>query len=193
MSITTDFDEAGEIIYHTEEEYYALPDERRVELIDGIFYDMASPNVRHQDILMELSSIIRLHIKAKGGPCKVFPAPLDVKLFPDEDGNIVEPDIIVVCDPSKIKTNRIEGAPDWLIEIVSPGNPEHDYWRKLNLYQDAGVKEYWIVDPQKRTVTVHLLQKNKYQTTIYSFRDKVTPAIYEDLTIDFAQIEGFVM
>ena len=187
-----DLDEAMEIEYHTEEDYYNLPDERRVELINGIFYDMASPNSVHQTISGELYRLIANYIRSKGGKCRAFHAPYDVKLFPDEDGSIVEPDIMVICDPSKIKKNRCEGVPDWIIEIASPGNREHDYWRKFNLYLDAKVKEYWIVDPEKKTIQVCRLKGDEYTLKKYTFRDKVKPGIYEDLMIDFQEIDQYL-
>ena len=181
-----DLDLAKKIEYHTEKEYYDLPDDRRVELIHGIFYDMDAPDLTHQGILVELSGLIRDYIRKKGGPCRLFVAPCDVKLFPEEDGNIVEPDVFVVCDRSKLKKNRVEGAPDWIIEIVSPGNSSHDYWLKQNLYREAGVREYWIVDPGRRKVIVYQFEDDFIQT--YTFGDKVTPLLYDDLVIDFAEV-----
>ncbi|MDE7479609.1 MAG: Uma2 family endonuclease, partial [Lachnospiraceae bacterium] len=132
---------------YTEDDYYNLGEDVRAELIDGELYYMAAPSRLHQKILNYLNTEINLYIRSKGGPCEVYPAPFAVKLFKD-DKNIVEPDISVICDPNKLTDKGCSGAPDWIIEIASPSNPSHDYVKKLNLYLDAGVREYWIVNPQ---------------------------------------------
>lgn len=105
---------------------------------------MAPPNRKHQDILSYLHTEISIYIRSKNGSCKVYPAPFAVKL--KEDGTIVEPDISVICSSDKLTDRNCTGAPDWIIEIVSPENPSHDYVKKLNLYMAAGVREYWISD-----------------------------------------------
>ncbi len=130
---------------YTEDDYNNLPEDVRAELIDGQIYYQAAPSRIHQEILMELAGTIRDYIRSKGSPCKVYPASFAVKL--SEDKNIVEPDISVICNPDKLTDRGCTGAPDWIIEIVSPGNSSHDYIRKLNLYADTGVREYWIVNP----------------------------------------------
>ncbi|MBO6133365.1 MAG: Uma2 family endonuclease [Lachnospiraceae bacterium] len=181
--------EAKKIQYVTEEEYYSLPEERRCELINGIFYDMSSPSTVHQLIVSALNRAIANHISLKGVPCKVIPAPYDVKLFPDEDGNIVQPDLSIICDRSKIKENRCEGAPDWIIEVASPGNLSHDYITKLKLYRDAGVKEYWIVNPMNGSVQTYLLQDEIFAAKEYSMRENVPSHIISGLSIDFKDME----
>ena len=118
--------------FYNEDDYYNLPDDTRAELIDGQFYNMSAPSRVHQEILMFLSNKIVNHINSKNGSCKVYPAPFAVKLFQDAD-TIVEPDISVICDTGKLTERGCTGAPDWIIEIISPGNPGHDYVRKLNL------------------------------------------------------------
>lgn len=168
----------------TEEDYYALPDDRRAELIDGIFYDMASPSTMHQQILTDIVTSIYNHIRARGMKCSVFPAPYDVKLFPEKNDNIVQPDISVICDPHKLKKNRCEGAPDWIIEIVSPGSISHDYIRKLSLYNDAGVREYWIVNPTERVVTKYVRSNEEFELNQYSFDEKIPVGISEDFSIE---------
>ncbi|MFG6349449.1 MAG: Uma2 family endonuclease, partial [Lachnospiraceae bacterium] len=115
---------------------------------------MANPSQVHQIISMELSTIINTYIKNNKGSCKAFHAPFDVKLS-DNSLTIVQPDIMVVCDKNKLDTKRCNGAPDFIIEIVSPGNPSDDYIRKLYYYKNYGVREYWIVDPERKTVTVN--------------------------------------
>jgi Uma2 family endonuclease len=111
-------------------QYEALPEDVRVEVFDGLVYDMASPSQEHQTILTELLVSLRTYIRQKGGNCSVFPAPFDVKLS-DSPLTIVQPDLLVVCDQDKLDGKRCNGAPDFIIEIVSPSNPSDDYIRKL--------------------------------------------------------------
>ncbi|MBR1914618.1 MAG: Uma2 family endonuclease [Lachnospiraceae bacterium] len=170
----------------TEDDYYALPDDVRAELIDGRLFYMESPGLTHQTVYGELFYQISAYIKSKNGSCWIVPD-FDTKLDTAED-TIVRPDISIICDPDKLTERRCEGAPDWIIEIVSPGNPKHDYLTKLELYQRTGVREYWIVDPRKKTVTVYRLDENDFDMTCYSFQDKIKVGIYDDLMIDFAVI-----
>lgn len=174
--------------YYTEEDYYEMPEDVRAELIDGQIYYQAAPSRVHQEILMELSSTIRNYIKSKSGSCKVYPAPFAVKLNKDRN-TIVEPDISVICDRDKLTERGCTGAPDWIIEIISPSNSRHDYIRKLNLYADAGVREYWIVNPIKKIVFVYYLEETKFEVTTYTFENTVKVNIYEDLSIDFSELE----
>ena len=173
---------------YTEEDYYHLPEGVRAELIDGQIYDQAAPSRIHQNILMELAATIRDYIRLKNGFCKVYPAPFAVKLFNDRK-TIVEPDISVICDPSKLTAQGGSGAPDWIIEIVSPGNPEHDFIFKLNLYAKAGVREYWIVDPRNEIVLVYYLEQKDLSVKTYTFQDKINVNVYEDFTIDFQKLD----
>lgn len=174
----------------TLEEYEAFPENERAEVFDGIIYDMASPSQLHQMILTELLVAIRNYIKEKHGKCSVFPAPFDVKL--DESPlTIVQPDIMIVCDNDKLDGKRCNGAPDFIIEIVSPGNPEDDYVRKLYYYQKYGVREYWIVDPKRKSVSVNYFEENLLNVP-YTFESVVKVNIYEDLFINFAEISGAV-
>lgn len=172
----------------TEEDYYKLPEDVRAELIYGQFYAMSSPNRIHQEILNFLSTEINIYLRSKGGPCKIYPAPFAVKLF-DDDKTVVEPDISVICDPNKLTDRGCTGAPDWIIEIVSPSNPRHDYVCKLGLYTDACVREYWIVDPVQRFIHVYLLEEDLFKITIYTFDDKIKTGIYDDLWIDFKDLD----
>lgn len=172
---------------YTEEDYYNLPESIRAELIDGDIYYQAAPSRVHQEILMELSGTIRDYIKSKNGPCKVYPSPFAVKLREDKN-TIVEPDISVICDRGKLTDKGCTGAPDWIIEIVSPGNSSHDYIKKLNLYADAGVREYWIVNPINQSVYVYYLEESQFKTNAYGFQDRIKVNIYDDLNIDFKEI-----
>lgn len=172
---------------YTEDDYYSLPENIRAELIDGQFYNMSAPARIHQEILMALSKTIANHIDSRNGSCRVYPAPFAVKLFADRK-TIVEPDISVICDPNKLTDRGCTGAPDWIIEIVSPGNPGHDYIRKLNLYADAGVREYWIVDPTSRQIYVYYLEETSFSVNTYTFQDKLKANIFDDFYIDFPSL-----
>ena len=173
---------------YTEDDYYNLPENVRAELIDGQIYYMSAPSRIHQEILMFLSKTIANYIDSKKGPCKVYPAPFAVKLFVDDNRTVVEPDISVICDPNKLTDRGCTGAPDWIGEIVSPSNSSHDYIRMLNLYADAGVREYWIVNPMNQSVYVYFLEDDKFRTTAYTLQDKINVNIYDDLWIDFTEL-----
>lgn len=173
--------------YHTEEDYYNLPENERAELIDGQFYSMSAPSRIHQQILGELYAAIHLYNKLNRGSYEVYSAPFAVKIFNDNQ-TIVEPDISVICDPNKMTDRGCTGAPDWIIEIVSPSNSSHDYIDKLNLYAKAGVREYWIVEPNEKRIVVYYLEKNNFKMKNYTFQDKIKVNIYEDLWIDFNEL-----
>ena len=170
----------------TLEQYEALPENRRVEVFDGIVYDMASPSQIHQTLSMELSNILYNYIKSKKGSCQVFSAPFDVKLS-DQPLTIVQPDIMVICDKDKLDEKRCNGAPDFIIEIVSPSNPSDDYIRKLYYYKNAGVREYWIVDPRRKTVAVNYFEGNIVSVP-YPFDSIIKVNIYDDLLINFSEV-----
>lgn len=167
---------------YTTDDIYALPDGERAELIDGHIYYMAPPSRRHQLIAGELFTIINTYIKSKGGSCEPYIAPFAVFLNGD-DKNYVEPDISVICDKSKLTDKGCTGAPDWIIEVVSPGSRRMDYYTKLFKYRTSGVREYWIVDPEKNRVTVYDLEHEDVNE--YTFEDTVKVCIYSDLSINF--------
>lgn len=173
---------------YTEKDYYNLPENVRAELIDGQFYNMSAPSRIHQEILNFLNTEINIYIRSKNGSCKVYPAPFAVKLFQKRE-TIVEPDISVICDPSKLTDRGCTGAPDWIIEIVSPSNSSHDYILKLNLYANAEVREYWIVDPSTKKVIVYNLEKSSFKMDVYTFQDKIKANIYPDFWIDFKELD----
>ena len=170
----------------TLEEYESYPEDKRIEVFDGIVYDMASPSQEHQTILTELLVTIHNYIKSKNGNCSVFPAPFDVKLS-DKPLTIVQPDIMIVCDKNKLDGKRCNGAPDFIIEIISPSNAADDYIRKLYYYKNAGVREYWIVDPRRKIVTVNYFVGNMLNIQ-YSFDSAIKVNLYDDLVINFAEI-----
>lgn len=170
----------------TLEEYESLPEDKRVEVFEGVAYDMAGPSSVHQRLSMILSNKLFNYISKKGGPCEVFNAPFDVKLS-EEPLTIVQPDVMVICDRDKIDDKRCNGAPDFIIEIVSLGNPMDDYVRKLYYYEKYGVREYWIVDPNRKVVIVNYFEEGKVGIQ-YTFDAVIKVNIYDDLLIDFSEM-----
>ena len=170
----------------TMEQYETLPEDIRAEVFENEIYYMASPSEVHQTILNELLFLLMSYIKKKNGPCKVLPAPFDVKLS-DNPLTIVQPDIMIICDKNKLDGKRCNGAPDFIIEIVSPSNPADDYIRKLYYYQKYGVHEYWIVDPKNKNIIVNFFEKNILSVP-YTFNSTIKVNIYNDLYINFSEI-----
>lgn len=166
---------------YTIDDIYALPEGERAELIDGQIYYMAPPNTRHQRMVSELHYQIKDYIRKHNGECEVFPAPFAVFLN-ENDRNYVEPDISVICDKDKITDKGCSGAPDWVIEIVSPNSRSMDYFKKLFKYRTAGVREYWVVDPEKALVTVYNFEDENMEE--YPFGQEVPAGIYEDFSIE---------
>lgn len=175
----------------------ALPEGERAELIDGEMFRMDSPMRTHQKILIELAIEIALYIKNKKGSCEVYPAPFAVYIKKD-NRNYVEPDILVICDKDKLDEKGCHGAPDWIIEIVSPSSVKMDYERKVKLYREAGVREYWIVDAEKETVTVYDFahDENMQAETAgvsspvrYSFSDRIKAGIFEELYLSLSEMD----
>lgn len=175
--------------HYTVQDIRALPDEIRVELIDGVIYDMAGPRLIHQDILLELAFAFRRCIEESKSNCKVRVAPLDVRLFQD-DKNMFQPDILITCDESKETENYYDGAPEMAIEILSPSTRGKDFIVKTPSYEKAGVREYWIVDPKDKRVWVFFFEEDVMPVT-YSFNDKIPVRISDgQCSIDFAKIAG---
>ena len=172
--------------FYTSEDYWKLPEDRRAELIDGQLYDMAPPEYLHQKLVMEISAAIHDYIRQNKGGCEVLPAPFAVNLT-GNDKTWVEPDISVICDQNKLSKRGCEGAPDWIIEIVSPSTQARDYGIKLFKYRTAGVREYWIINPATRTVNVYDFEK-EMGTAQYTFNDKIPVCIYPDLSVGIASL-----
>lgn len=170
---------------YTIDDIYSLPEGQRAELFDGQMYMMAAPGRQHQEIVHFLDRVIGNYIQDKNGQCKVYPAPFAVFLNADNK-NYVEPDISVICDKDKLNDKGCYGAPDWVIEIVSPSSQYTDYLLKLLKYQGCGVREYWIVDYPKNRIMVYNFINNTMEE--YSFNDTVKAGIYEDLEINFSQV-----
>ncbi len=175
---------------YTLDDYYALPDERRVELIDGVFYDMTAPAVIHQKILGELFVLFRECADALEGECEVFVAPCDVRLDCDNK-TMVQPDIFLICHPYDLGAKALDGAPDLTLEILSPATRAKDMLLKLHKYQNAGVKEYWIVDPDHDTVLVYDLRSDDFYPEKYDF-DSVIPIHISEgkCSIDFSRVSS---
>jgi Uma2 family endonuclease len=168
---------------------WELAEGERYEVIYGEAYAMSAPNTRHQEILMALASQFYNYLQGK--PCRVYPAPFDVRLFYEEDESddtVVQPDITVICDEKKRGYEGCRGAPDLAIEILSPSNTAIEMERKLKLYQDAGVREYWIVDPENNGVTVYRFQAGAIQTYFYKSADTVPVSIFPELNIMLEQV-----
>jgi Uma2 family endonuclease len=170
----------------TYEQYAELPDGERMEIIDGVVYDMtASPVVKHQVIVIKLAALFERFFSGK--PCKPFVAPLDVVL---DDINVVEPDIFVVCDQNKITEKNIKGAPDLIIEVLSPSNNIKDRRNKKWLYEGHGVKEFIIISPMEESAERYWLVDGKYGLSdLYnwdeSFFSKLFPELFFDLRVIF--------
>ena len=168
-------------------------DGKRYELYDGEPVAMASPTDVHQEISVELSA--QFHTYLRGKKCKVYAAPFDVRLFekmgdrPENVRYVVQPDLLVVCDPNKIDRRGVHGAPELVIEILSESTRRTDRLKKLNLYRRAGVQEYWIVDPEDRVLSVHTLTEDgQYTISAYEPGDMAPVSVLDDCEIDLAAV-----
>ncbi len=158
----------------------ALPEGVYAELIDGeLFVWMEAPERKHQGLLGNLYYQIKNYIIEKNGKCEVYPAPFGVYIKKDIH-NFVLPDIALICDNEKLDKKGCQGAPDLVIEVVSPSNRKMDYVRKLALYREAGVREYWIVDPKHEQVTVYDLEHGK-EPVLHPFSERIPVEVYGDL------------
>ncbi len=152
--------------YHTYGDYLAWPENVRYELIDGDAYLMApAPTVSHQDIAGEVFR--QLANALHGKPCRALIAPVDVRLPKADEADeridtVVQPDVLVVCDEKKVSERGVRGAPDWVLEVLSPSTAGHDQIRKLRIYERHGVREYWLVHPRDKVLTVYRLVDGQY-------------------------------
>ena len=173
----------------TVKDYFELPEDERAELIDGIFYYIPAPSLVHQELVRFLCEQFHIWIRNNHGDCRVYPAPTAVQPDLDDDRTMVEPDVVVICDKNKMHRGYCLGAPDLLVEIVSPSSKQLDYRVKLDKYTHAGVREYWIVDPLQERITVYDLAHDK-PPALYTFHDRVPVAIWDNrMTVDFAELE----
>ena len=186
---TLELDESKRYTYA---DYLTWLDDKRRELINGFIRLMSAPLSVHAYVSMELSTIIHTFIKKRKGKCRICHAPFDVRLplnnetADDKIYNVVQPDICVICDLSKLDEKGCIGAPDLVVEVLSPSSFKYDWNYKFNLYEAAGVREYWIVDPKAKTVNAFLLQPDgKYDLgTVYECNQKAPVHIFEGLKID---------
>lgn len=176
-------------------DYLKWPDEERWELIDGVAYDMSpAPSRRHQEVVLELASQFHNYLKDK--PCQVYVAPFDVRLpeideADEEIETVVQPDIVVVCDKNKLDDRGCRGAPDMIIEILSPYTAKKDLVTKYHLYERYRIKQYWIFDPATEEVVIFKLRDDKYgEPKEYKKEDKIRVDLFKDLEIDLSTIFG---
>jgi Uma2 family endonuclease len=173
---------------YTLEDYLRLPDDQRVELIDGVFYDMAAPTTIHQSIAGFLHKEFLDFVMANKGPCFPFISPVDVQLDCD-DKTVVQPDVLVVCDRTKYKNGRVFGAPDLVVEVLSPSTRRKDMQLKMYKYAGAGVREYWMVDPDKKLVVQYDLEHLGIPA-IYNFQSVIPVLIWDGAcTIDLREMD----
>lgn len=176
---------------YTLKEYEAIPDEYRVELIDGVIYDLNMPTTIHQQLAFEISIKLREYIRQNKGLCMVLPSPVSVQLDED-DRTMIQPDVVICCDREKILQSHGYGAPDMVIEILSPSTRKKDMGLKLKKYITARVREYWMVDPDKKKVVVYDLEHNELPA-IYGFEDQVPVKIFAGkCQIDFSEIYSYI-
>lgn len=174
-------------------DYLTWEEDERWEILEGIAYMQAAPSRIHQEISGELFA--QIHNYLSGKPCKVYHAPfcvrLDVKKNDEDIRNVVEPDITIVCDNSKLDEKGCKGSPDMIIEILSPSSGKKDRVIKYNKYEKAGIREYWVVEPELKIISVFILEPNgKYgRAEMYTEEDKkVKVSIFPDLEIDFSTV-----
>ncbi len=161
---------------YTYADYLQWPDDTRYELIDGEVFRLApTPLIEHQEVAGEVYCQLRNQLDGK--PCRPYIAPVDVRLPRADEADaaidtVVQPDVLVVCDPAKIDRRGVRGAPDWLLEVLSPSTAAHDQIAKRRTYERAGVREYWLVHPSDRTLTVYVLDNGQYgRPEIYELKD----------------------
>jgi len=174
--------------HYTYADYATWSDYPRYELIKGEAIEMGAPSEAHQSILMSLSALLWSNLRGK--KCRVYPAPFDIRInFDTLDNTVVQPDIVVICDRSKLENGKhCLGVPDLVVEILSESNRQHDTLRKFNIYLDAGVREYWIVNPADRVVEVYLLEDGRYIAKRYDSTATVPVSVVDDCEVNLAEV-----
>lgn len=176
---------------YTVDDYYALPEDQRVELIDGYFYDMAAPTPLHQLIGGEVYRQIANFILERDGSCIPFISPIDIQLDCDER-TMVQPDVAIICRNDKVRERVIYGAPDFVLEVISPSTRRKDYTKKLSKYMAAGVREYWILDPYQQKLIVYFFE-SEVCPVIHGLNEPVAVGIYNgELEIVFSHIVKWI-
>jgi Uma2 family endonuclease len=181
---------------YTYSDYVLWKFQERVELLKGKIFKMAAPSLTHQEISSNLHGLFWFHFRNHS--CKLYAAPVDVRLplpehrvTSDKIDTVIQPDLCVVCDVSKLVDNQsCVGAPDLVVEILSPGNSRREMKDKFELYEEAGVLEYWVVDPSRRSVLVYVLKENGFISTGRPFLDDdiLNSTIFEDLKVDLSEV-----
>ena len=173
---------------YTYADYLQWPDDTRYELIDGEVFRLApTPLIEHQEVAGEVYCQLRNQLDGKA--CRPYIAPVDVRLPRKDEADaaidtVVQPDVLVVCDPSKIDRRGVRGAPDWLLEVLSPSTAAHDQIAKRRTYERAGVREYWLVHPGDRTLTVYVLENGQYgRPEIYELKDATPIGVLSGVAI----------
>lgn len=179
--------------YYIYADYARWPADERWELIDGVAYAMASPSRLHQEILFEMARQVGNYLQGK--PCRGYVAPFDVRLpkrneADDQVDTVVQPDLSVICDPNKLDAKGCRGAPDWVVEVLSPSTTLKDMNIKVTLYEQHQVREYWIVHPQERWVMVYLLDaRGQYgKPSVYGMDEPTATHIFPDCAIDWSNL-----
>ena len=172
---------------YTVKDYYSITGDGRAELIDGVIYYLSAPSGLHQTITAKLYMMLDSYIEKKKGDCFTGIAPYDVDLLVN-NSNLVQPDVFVVCDRDKITKQEIKGAPDFVIEVLSEKNRKNDLVKKYTKYEEAGVREYWIIDPETQKVIVYIFEDDRFPK-IYGFGDQIPVYIFgDDCVIDMNEI-----
>ena len=178
----------------TADDYFNWPTDQRIEIIDGVVYNMATPSIPHQLIATQLLNVLYNYIKSKNGKCIPATSPITVQLDKDPK-TMLQPDVIIVCDRDKFQEKQVYGAPDFVVEILSPSTRRKDMTIKLGKYMNAGVREYWMVDPKKKSVVVYLLNEEDkdYDISLYTFEHEVPVGIYGgECKVNFKEIYEYM-
>ncbi|MDP2751075.1 MAG: Uma2 family endonuclease [Rhodocyclaceae bacterium] len=178
--------------HYTYADYRSWPESPRYELVDGVAYAMSSPRRRHQEVLGEIFRQVANALE--GRPCRPYIAPLDVRLSNADEADdrvdtVVQPDLMVVCDPDKLDELGCRGAPDWIIEVLSPSTASHDHILKRRVYERAGVREYWIAHPVDGIVTIYALNAGNYgKPEVVEMKGVLSVAILPEVAIDWDRL-----
>lgn len=176
---------------YTLDDYYALPDDEPAELIDGVLYDMGAPLFIHQDLAGMIFSQLKDQLDKKGGPCKLHFSPVDIILGEDRK-TILQPDVFILCDPSKRRRWGVKGAPEFILEILSPSTRHKDMTVKYRKYRECGVREYWMLDAENRRMIICDLEGGKPERVV-PLEGKEGLLIYQgEVKLDLDEIEALI-